>query len=121
MTFREILQRLVDQTPGARGAALIDGEGIALDEYTAPGEELDLAGVAVEFQAVLAQASKAASRALGERAALGEAWLRAGDQHLLLRRVDDEIFLIALLRRDALVGKARYLADLLLPDLRSAL
>ena len=118
MTFREILQKLVDQTPGARGAAVVDAEGIALDEYAAAGEDLDLAGLAVEFQTVLAQATKVAGSALGG-APLTELMLRAGDQQLMLRRVDDEFFLIVALRRDAILGKARYLADLLLPDLRS--
>jgi predicted regulator of Ras-like GTPase activity (Roadblock/LC7/MglB family) len=120
MTFREILQRLVDHTPGARGAAVIDAEGIALDEYLAAGDELDLAGLGVEFQGVLDLASKVTAAAFGGEA-LGDLALGAGDHRLLLRRIDDEFFLIVALRRDGLVGKARYLADLLLPDLRSAL
>jgi len=120
MTFREILQKLVDQTPGARGAAVVDADGIALDEYAAAAQDLDLAGIAVEFQGVLGQASKVAGSVFGG-AALRELILCAGDQQLLLRRIDDEFFLIVALRRDAILGKARYLADLLLPDLRSSL
>jgi predicted regulator of Ras-like GTPase activity (Roadblock/LC7/MglB family) len=120
MTFREILMKLVEQTPGARGAAVIDAEGIALDECVAAGEDVDLAGLGVEFQGVLAQATKVAGSALGG-SPLAELLLCAGDQQLLLRRIDDEFFLIVALRRDGVVGKARYLADRLLPDLRSAL
>jgi predicted regulator of Ras-like GTPase activity (Roadblock/LC7/MglB family) len=120
MTFREILQKLVDPTPGARGAAVIDAEGIALDEYTAAGVEVDLAGLGVEFQGVLAQAAKVTGAALGG-AALAELVVRAGDHQLLLRRIDDEFFLIVALRGDGILGKARHLADRLLPDLRSAL
>jgi len=119
MTFREILHRMVDQTPGARGAAVVDAEGIALEEY-AKGPDLDLAGLAVEFQEVLGQAAKVAGAAL-EGAALSELTLRAGDQQLLLRRIDDEFVLILVLRHDGILGKARYLCDLLLPDLRSSL
>jgi predicted regulator of Ras-like GTPase activity (Roadblock/LC7/MglB family) len=117
MTFREILQRLVDQTPGAQGAAVVDAEGIALDEYSLSAD-LDLAGLAVEFQGVLVQATKVAGSALAG-SALAELTLRAGEHQLLLRRLDDEFFLIVALRRDGILGKARYLADLLLPELRS--
>ena len=120
MTFREILCRLVDQTPGALGAAIVDGEGIAVDEYSAPGPELDLTGLAVEFQGVLAQAAKVAGSALGG-SALSELTLRAGERQLLLRRIDDEFFLIVALQRDGILGKVRYLADCVLPDLRSSL
>jgi predicted regulator of Ras-like GTPase activity (Roadblock/LC7/MglB family) len=120
MTFRDILRKLVDQTPGAQGAAVVDAEGIAVDEYSIEGSDLDLAGLAVEFQGVLSQATKIAGSALGG-APLSELMLRAGDHQLLLRRVDDEFFLVVALGRDGVVGKVRYLADLVLLDLRSSL
>lgn len=120
MTFREILCKLVDQTPGALGAAIVDGEGIAVDEYSVRGPELDLSGLAVEFQGVLAQAAKVAGAALGG-SALAEMTLHAGERQLLLRRIDDEFFLIVALRRDGILGKVRYLADSVLPELRSSL
>jgi len=118
MTFREILCKLVDLTPGALGAAIVDGEGITVDEYIVDGLDLDLAGLGVEFQSVLSQAAKVAGSALGS---LSEMMLRAGDRQLLLRRIDDEFFLIVALRRDGILGKVRYLTDGLLPELRNSL
>ena len=66
MTFHEILQKLVEDTPGALAAALMGDDGIPIDEYRTDGARLDVAATAVEFQRVVQEARKAAG-ALYER------------------------------------------------------
>lgn len=121
MSFRESLTRLVNETPGALGAALIASDGIPLDEFVRPGEHLDLSALAVEFQPVLEQSHKVAGRLYGEADGLREVVLCAGRQQLLFRPVDDEYCLLLVLDDCGVLGKARYLGGHVLRELREAL
>ena len=118
MTFREILQRLVDDTPGASGAAIMASDGIPIDEY-ARVEELDLASLAVEFQAAVEQVGKAASVTSG--GVMREMVLSTGAEQLYFRCIDEELTLFAVFERDGIVGKLRYLAAQLEAELKAAL
>jgi predicted regulator of Ras-like GTPase activity (Roadblock/LC7/MglB family) len=118
MTFREILQKLVDDTPGASGAAIMASDGIPIDEYTRSGD-VDLVGLAVEFQGAVEQVGKAASVTTG--GGMRELVLSTGLEQLYFRRIDEELSLFAVLDRDGIVGKLRYLAAQLESELKAAL
>jgi predicted regulator of Ras-like GTPase activity (Roadblock/LC7/MglB family) len=121
MTFREILQQLVEGTPGALGAALVATDGIPVDEFARQGADLDLSRLAVEFQAAL-QASTKASGTLGSGGEeLRELVLVTAQRQLLFRPVDDELVLLVALGPDGVLGRARFLAAQLLSDLRAQL
>ena len=65
MTFREILERIVLQTPGALAGAVMAADGIPIDELEREEGSVDLTAVAVEFQRVLDQARKVAGALYG--------------------------------------------------------
>jgi len=122
MTFREILQTLVDKTPGALAAAVMAGDGVAIDEYARPGAEVDLGTIAIEFGRIFHQSQKVADALFGARdGALEELLLVTGGHQLFFRQLDEDSFLVLALDATGLVGKARYLARSLLQEIREAL
>ncbi len=122
MTFREILQSLVDQTPGALAAAVMAGDGVAIDEYERPGAEVDLGAIAIEFGRVFHQSQKVAGALDASRAgALEEMLLVTGSSQLYFRQLDDDSFLVIALEPAGIVGKARYLARAFAQEIREAL
>jgi len=122
MTFREILQSLVDQTPGAQAAAVMAADGVAIDEYARPGAEVDLGAIAIEFGRVFHQSQKVASALNGSRdGMLEEMLLVTGANQLYFRQLDEDSFLVLALDATGITGKARYLARTLLQEIREAL
>ena len=122
MTFREILQSLVDQTPGALAAAVMAGDGVAIDEYARPDADVDLGAVAIEFGRVFHQSQKVAGALDASRAgALEEMLLVTGANQLYFRQLDDDSFLVIALDATGMVGKARYLARAFAQEIRESL
>lgn len=122
MTFREILQTLVDRTPGALAAAVMAGDGVAIDEYARDGAEVDLGAIAVEFGRIFNQSQKVSEALYGPRdGELHELLLVTGGHQLLFRRLDEDSFLVLALEHTGLVGKARWLARSLLQEIKEAL
>ena len=122
MTFREILEKLVEQTPGSLAAAIMASDGIPVDEYTRPGESVDLSALAVEFHGVLEQAAKVSGAVYGgEGTGLEELVLVTSEHQILFRQLDEEFFVILILGRAGMLGKARYLIRITLEELRREL
>ncbi len=122
MTFREILQSLVDQTPGALAAAVMAGDGVAIDEYARPGVDVDLGAIAIEFGRIFHQSQKVADALDGSRdGALAEMLLVTGASQVFFRQLDEDSFLVMALDATGLIGKARYLVRVLLEEIREAL
>jgi predicted regulator of Ras-like GTPase activity (Roadblock/LC7/MglB family) len=113
---------LVERTPGALAAAVMAGDGVAIDEYAREGAEVDLGAIAVEFGRIFNQCQKVSESLYGPRdGELAELLLVAGGHQLLFRRLDEDSFLLLALEQTGLVGKARWLARSLLQDIREAL
>ena len=122
MTFREILALVVDGTPGALAGAIMAGDGIPLDEYQAPGSDVDLTAIAVEFEGVLQQARKVTGAVFGDQGGvLEELVLTTGGPQLLFRHIDAEYFLVVALEGTGSLGKARYLVRSILQKVRQEL
>ena len=127
MTFQDVLSRVVDDTPGAIAAAIMGGDGIPVDEYSADdlegsGEILDLPSVAVEFQRVVEDARKVTGALYEENGGdLEEIVLITTNHQLLFRQVDDEYFVVVALHPTGMLGKARYRIRTLLDELREEL
>jgi len=122
MTFREILESLVENTPGALAAAVMAGDGVAIDEYARPGTDVDLGAIAIEFGRIFHQSQKVAEALYGARdGELQELLLATGSHQLFFRQLDEDSFLVMALDATGLVGKARYLARTLLQEIREAL
>ncbi len=122
MTFREILARVVDGTPGALAGAIMGRDGIAIEEYVLVRDAVDLNAIAVEFERVLDQAEKVVGSLFGRGSqGLQELVLTTGGPQILLRPVDEEYFIVLALERTGGMGKARYLVGSILQDLYAAL
>jgi len=122
MTFREILKTLVVETPGALCAAVMAGDGVAIDEYSRTGSDVDLGAIAIEFGRIFHQSQKVADALNGSAdGALQEMLLVTGANQVYFRQLDEDSFLVLALEATGLVGKARYLARTLLQEIREAL
>ncbi|MDH3998124.1 MAG: roadblock/LC7 domain-containing protein [Desulfuromonadales bacterium] len=105
--FSEILQRVVEEAGGGIGAVLMGYDGIAIDQYFVPDEEIDLQMVVVEYSNVLKEIRKTAEiLSLGD---MEEISIRTDRFYIVIRVLNDEYFLAMLLNRDGNFGKGRYL------------
>jgi len=105
--FSEILQRIVEETGGGIGAVLMGYDGIAIDQYFAPDEELDLHMVVVEYSNVLKEIRKTADiLSLGD---MEEISIRTDRFIIVIRILNDEYFVAMVIDRDGNFGKGRYL------------
>jgi predicted regulator of Ras-like GTPase activity (Roadblock/LC7/MglB family) len=129
MSFTSALRSIVDECGGGVGAALMGGDGIAIEQVEARalpagfshegavGEEI--AALGVEFGRILDEARKAADSLGG--GAVEEACLRMARFWVLLRNVDSETFLVVVLAPDGNLGKARFMMRRHLAELREHL
>jgi predicted regulator of Ras-like GTPase activity (Roadblock/LC7/MglB family) len=121
MSFKTILQTLVDGCGGGVGAALMGSDGIPIDQALARSEaartlEEEFSAAGVEFGRILDEIRKA-SDALGG-GALREAVVTLAGFSLVLHTVDDDYFIVLALLPDGNLGKARYLIRRHLPAIR---
>ena len=105
--FSEILQRIVEETGGGIGAVLMGYDGIAIDQYFAPDEDLDLQMVVVEYSNVLKEIRKTADiLSLGD---MEEISIRTDRFIIVIRVLNDEYFVALVINREGNFGKGRYL------------
>ena len=105
--FSAILQRIVEETGGGIGAVLMGYDGIAIDQFFSPDEELDLHMVVVEYSNVLKEIRKTAEiLSLGE---MEEISIRTARFIIVIRMLNDEYFVALVIARDGNFGKGRYL------------
>lgn len=105
--FINILERIVEETGGGIGAVLMGYDGIAVDQYFAAGEQLDLQMIAVEYANVLKEIRKTAEILnVGD---MEEVSIKTERFHIVVRIITSEYFVAMALRRDGNFGKARYL------------
>jgi predicted regulator of Ras-like GTPase activity (Roadblock/LC7/MglB family) len=105
--FNEILQRIVEETGGGIGAVLMGYDGIAIDQFFSPDEEVDLQMIVVEYSNVLKEIRKTAEILnLGD---MEEISIRTDRFIIVIRVINDEYFVALIINRDGNFGKGRYL------------
>ncbi len=106
--MQETLKRIVDNTPGAKGAILMGFDGIAVDQYMAEGtEDTDIESMAMEFSFRFIELRKAAnSLELGE---LSDISIKAELGTFLVRCLSEEYFVAVLLESAGHFGKGRWM------------
>jgi len=105
--FSDILQRIVEETGGGIGAVLMGYDGIAIDQFFSPDEEIDLQMIVVEYSNVLKEIRKTAEiLSLGE---MEEISIRTDRFIIVIRVLNDEYFVALIINRDGNFGKGRYL------------
>jgi predicted regulator of Ras-like GTPase activity (Roadblock/LC7/MglB family) len=105
--FSKILQRIVEETAGAIGSVLMGYDGIAIDQFFSPDEEIDLNMVVVEYSNVLKEIRKTAEILnLGE---MHEISIRTDRFIIVIRMLTSEYFVALIIDHDGNFGKGRYL------------
>lgn len=116
MGFREHLQRVVESTPGASCASVMDWDGIAIDTFDAPGNPFDVTSMMAHYTGPVRQLQQTAMEV--ERSGeISELTITAEGLTCLLRPLNEEYFMVVLLQPGALTGKARYLTRVAAPAL----
>lgn len=118
--FRDSLQKMVDRLSGGVAGILIGFDGISVDSYTKPGEEVvDIQVVGMELAHVVSQMRKAAEQL--DSGPLREITLKADKLVIFVQLVNDEYFVACAVKPEASFGKARYLMRLLAPQIQAEL
>ncbi len=118
MSFREHIQRIVEQVPGTLACALMGFDGISIDSYEVGGAEVDITTLFTEYASVAHQVRRAfddpTSAAGGE---LSEMSLSSPKFVTVVRPINNEYFVAAVMTPSAMVGKARYMLRITAPKL----
>ncbi len=102
------LKKIVDNTPGAKGAILMGFDGIVVEQFVRPGEEdLDIESMAMEFSfRFMELRDAAASLEMGD---ISDITLKAEYGTIIVRCLSSEYFVAALLGSPAHMGKGRWM------------
>ena len=121
MSFAPMLRDIVENCGGGIAAALMQSDGIPIEEVTLDAEALPdgIEVAAAEFGRILDEIRKA-SDAISAGAST-ETVISLARMSLLFRAVDEDLFLVLALRPDGNLGKARYLMRRQLHALRQLL
>ncbi len=118
MGFREHIQRVVEEVPGALACTVMGFDGISVDSYDVGGAEVDMQTLMTEYASVAHQVRRAledpSSLAGGK---LSEMVLGTPKFTAVVLPIGNEYFIAAILSPSAIMGKARYLLRITAPKL----
>lgn len=105
----EILQKIVESTPGAKGAILMGFDGIAVEQWVKPEfrSETDIESMAMEFSFRFLELRDAASSL--EMGMVSDITLKAEFGSVLVRVLSHEYFVTVLLAHSGHTGKGRWM------------
>ncbi len=116
MSFREHIQRIVDQVPGAIAGVVMGFDGIPIDTYEKSPSELDITVLLTEYSSAAQQARHCVEN-VPESGDVQEISIVAKNVTAVLRPLTSEYFLAVVLSTGGLTGKARYLMRVTAPKL----
>lgn len=116
--FKEILQRIVEQSNGV-GAVLMGYDGIAVEQVLTDNQTVDSHLIAVEYANVLKELKKAAS--IMNAGDVEEVSINTGKFFVVLRLLTPEYFVALTLNKGGNLGKAKYLVLRETPTLQAEL
>lgn len=114
MPFADILKTVVNGTEGALGALVVGVDGIPVEEYSVSGE-IDLQSMTVEYSTLLKEIEKGSQAA--QLGTTKEVTVIADKAMIMLRRLNDEYFMVLIIRPDGNFGKGRFLLRMSVPKL----
>lgn len=118
MDFKEVLSKLIKNTPGGVGSALVAKDGLIVEIVCE--SSLNLEEIAVHITPPLIKSEDSSRHAdLGK---FTELLLFTDKYSLIMKNLTDEYFLILVIdQKDGIYGKGRYEADKIIQKLRSEL
>ena len=114
MPFGDILKTVVNGTEGAMGALIVGVDGIPVEEYAVTGD-IDLQSMTVEYSTLLKEIEKGSQAA--QLGMTREVTVVADKAMIMLRRLNDEYFMVLIIRPDGNFGKGRFLLRMSVPKL----
>ncbi len=105
MPFKSLLNRLLEDIPGALGAIIVDWEGEAVDHVTRINE-YDIKVLGAHSGIILGLLREALSRI--DNGDLSEVVIRTGENKTLILPLTEEYLLILQLGVEAIVARAAY-------------
>ncbi len=110
MTFDKVLEKIVTPSAGCLGAALMGSDGIPIAQVAGPAAKADsedtLAVLSIELGRILAEGQKAADSS--GTGSVQELVVEMEDATAIVRRVDEESYLVVALTPGANTGRARF-------------
>lgn len=107
MPFRETLKGIVESVEGGLGVIIMGYDGIAIDEYFLEGAGMDLNLLAVEYASLLKDVKHTAD--ILKAGGLEEMAVNTAQSCVIMRTINDDLFLALILSRNGNYGKGRYL------------
>lgn len=114
MAFADILRDVVNGTEGALGALVVGVDGIPVEEF-AVTKDIDLQSMTVEYSTLLKEIEKGSQSA--QLGSTKEVTVIAEKAMVMLRRLNEEYFMVLIIRPDGNFGKGRFLLRMSVPKL----
>lgn len=114
MPFADILKEMVNGTEGALGALVVGVDGIPVEEFVVT-RDLDLQSMTVEYSTLLKEIEKGSQSA--QIGSTKEVTVMAEKAMVMLRRLNEEYFMVLILRPDGNFGKGRFLLRMAVPKI----
>jgi len=119
MIFNEMVQKAVEQTPGAVAGLLMGTDGISLAFYTKPDAQIEMEVVGVEYASLLSEVRKVSE--ILESGVVREVTVTTDKYAVIIRSVTAEYFLALALAPQGNIGKGRFLLRIQSPEVRKEL
>jgi predicted regulator of Ras-like GTPase activity (Roadblock/LC7/MglB family) len=119
MSINKILKNMVDNVSGGLGAVVMGYDGISIDEYIKEDIDIDVPLLAVEYATVLKEINKTV--AVLRIGSLEEVSINTDFSQVLIRTIDEDLFVVLVVLKEGNYGKGRYLLKLNAPKLRECL
>lgn len=119
MPFREALKGIVESVEGGLGAVIMGYDGIAIEQYLRDDTGMDLNLMAVEYATVIKEVKRTVE--VLDTGEMEEVSVNTGQTRIIVRAINDDLFLVLTLHRDGNYGKGRYLLRRAAPEFRASL
>lgn len=110
MSMRDTLNSIVESVDGALAAIIMAYDGIPIDEVTVEKSELDTQLLSVEYSTLLKEIKRVVD--VIKAGETEEVTIATDRTHVIMRVMNDEMFIALIMRPDGNFGKGRYLLKL---------
>ncbi len=114
MLFADILKEVVQGTDGALGALIVGVDGIPVEEFSLT-KDLDLQSMTVEYATLLKEIERGSQAS--QLGSTKEVTVIADKAMIMLRRLNDDYFMVLIISPEGNFGKGRFLLRMSVPKL----
>ena len=119
MIFNELVEKAVQNTPGALAALLMGLDGISLANYMKPDANVEMEVIGVEYATLLGEIRKACD--ILESGDVREFTVMTDKFVVIVRSVSSDYFLALALGPDGNIGKGRFVLRVQAPKVQKEL